>query len=237
MVAPPAVSRALTRTLPSGKGKGKAKADTVAEGVAQALSEAAMSVPVGICAKEGVYDLLCFCCPMPDTQTYRERYVLEEGTDTISTSKGKTIIDLHTEFGARKAASEAAIRAGQKSHGHLFHQDEELAAVIAQCEHRKGGFTYGPQADHADDWLRNMPTDESAQVAPQLQGAVESADAELQAWKAVKASNRAPMGPATLHTMITPSGPVNLGWSGANRFTTLGGPQDTAIPSEVADNA
>jgi hypothetical protein len=237
MVAPPAVSRALTRTLPSGKGKGKAKADTVAEGVAQALSEAAMSVPVGICAKEGVYDLLCFCCPMPDTETYRERYVLEEGTDTISTSKGKTIIDLHTEFGARKAAGEVAIQAGQKSHGHLFHQDEELAAVIAQCEHRKGGFAYGPQADHADDWLRNMPTDESAQVAPQLQGAVESADAELQAWKAVKASNRAPTGPATLHTMITPSGPVNLGWSGANRFTTLGGPQDTAIPSEVADNA
>jgi hypothetical protein len=237
MVAPLAVSRALTRTLPSGKGKEKAKVGAVAEGVALALHEAAMSVPEGICTKAGVYDLLCFCCPMPDTETYRKCYILEEGTDTISTSKGKSIINLHSEFGARKAAGESVIRAGQSSHSDIFHQDEDLAAVIAQCEHRKGSFAYGPQEDHADDWLRNMPLDEQAQAVPPVQGAVESADAELQAWRAVKATNRAPTGPSTLHTMITPNGPVNLGWSGANRFTTLGGPQDTATPSNVADNA
>jgi hypothetical protein len=64
MVAPPAVSRAKTRTLPMGKGKETAKADSVAEGVAHALEEAARAVPEGICATAGVYTLLCFCCPM-----------------------------------------------------------------------------------------------------------------------------------------------------------------------------
>jgi hypothetical protein len=237
MVAPPAVSRVLTRTLPSGKGKEKAKADTVVEGVALALHEAVMSVPEGICAKAGVYDLLCFCCPMPDTETYRKCYILEEGTDMIKTSLGKSIIDLHTEFAARKAAGKAKIRAGQISHSDSFHQDEELAAVIAQCEHRNGGFAYGPQEDPADDWLKNMPLDEQALGVLPVLGAVESADAELQAWKAVKSTNRVPTGPPTLHTMMTPSGPANLGWLGANRFTFLGGPQDTAMPSEVTDNA
>jgi hypothetical protein len=87
MVAPPAVSRAKVRTLPSGKGEEKAKAGSVAGNVALALEEAAQSVPEGICATAGVYTLLCFCCPMPDIETYRRRYVLEEGRDDLRTSK------------------------------------------------------------------------------------------------------------------------------------------------------
>jgi hypothetical protein len=154
MVAPPAVSHAKARTLPVGKGKEVAKAGSVAEGVAHALQQAAMSVPEGICAKAGVYDLLCFCCPMPDTDTYRKRYVLEEGTDNITSSLGRSIIDLHSEFVAWKAAQESAIRAAQLSHNKIFHQDEELAAIIAQCEHRNSDLLlYGPREDPADDWL------------------------------------------------------------------------------------
>jgi hypothetical protein len=188
MVAPPAVSRAKARTLPSGKGKEVAKAGSVAEGVAHALQEAALSVPEGICAKLGVYDLLCFCCPMPDTETFRKRYILEQGTDTVCTSLGKSIIDLHSEFVAQKAAQEPAIRAAQVSHSKIFHQDEELAAVIAQCEHQKGALAYGPIEDPADDWIRNMPLeDQIGEVTPEL-GTVATADAELREWKEAKAS-------------------------------------------------
>jgi hypothetical protein len=76
MVAPLAVSRTKARPLSSGKGKEVAKAGSVAESVAHALQEAALSVPEGICTKSGVYDLLCFCCLMPDTETYRKCYML-----------------------------------------------------------------------------------------------------------------------------------------------------------------
>jgi hypothetical protein len=237
MVAPPAVSHAKARTLPDGKGKGKAKAGSVEEGVAYALQEATMSVPEGICAKAGVYDLLCFCCPMPDTETYRSRYCLEEGSDTIHTRTGRSIIDLHSEFAARKAAGESAIRAGQTSHSMIFHQDEELAAIIAQCEHRKGSLSYGPPMESDDQWLKNMVAEHHEEPAPGLD-AVKSADEELGAWKAIKASSSSrPAGATTLHTMITPSGPVNLGWTGANRFSSLVGPQGATTPSKVTDNA
>jgi hypothetical protein len=194
MVAPLAVSRAKAQTLPIGKGKGKAKADTVEEGVAHALREAAMSVPEGICAKAGVYDLLCFCCPMPDTETYRKRYILAEGVDTISTSLGRSIIDLHSEFVARKAAGESAIRVGQTSHSKIFHQDEELAAIIAQCEHRTGSLSYGPPMESDEQWLKNMIAEHGEEPAPGPD-AVKSVDEELAAWKAIKAS-RPPTGPA-----------------------------------------
>jgi hypothetical protein len=241
MVAPPAVSHAKARTLPVGKGKEVAEAGSVAEGVAHALQQAAMSVPEGICAKAGVYDLLCFCCPMPDTDTYRKRYVLEEGTDNITSSLGRSIIDLHSEFVAWKAAQESAIRAAQLSHNKIFHQDEELAAIIAQCEHRNSDLLlYGPREDPADDWLRNMPLEEQIGEAAPGRDAVETADAEMQEWSAVKASavSRPSAGPSVLHTMMVPSGrPVNLGWSGANRFSTLAGPQGSDTPSKVADNA
>jgi hypothetical protein len=136
MVAPPAVSRAKARTLPKGKGKETSKAGTAATGVSLALQEARSSFPEGICAKSGVYDLLCFCCPMPDSETYRKRYVPTEGAEAIRTTKGSSIIDLHTEFSARKASNEKLIRTAQATYGHKFHQDEELAAIIAQCELR-----------------------------------------------------------------------------------------------------
>jgi hypothetical protein len=237
MVAPPAVSCAKARTLPEGKGKGKAKAGLGEVGVAHALQEVAKSVPVGICAEAGVYDLLCFCCPMPDTETYRKRYVPEEGPDTFRTRRGHSIIDLHSEFAARKAAGESAIRVSLANHPQIFHQDEELAAIIAQCEHRKGNLSYGPPMVPDEQWLTNMVAEHHEEPAPGLD-AVRSADEELGAWKDAKAgSSIRPAGATTLHTMITPSGPVNLGWSGANRFSSLGGPLGAITPSEVTDNA
>jgi hypothetical protein len=177
MVAPPAVSRAKVRTSPKGKGKETAKADSVAEGVAHALQEAARSVPEGICANTGVYTLLCFCCPMPDTETYCKRYVLEQGEDRVRSSLGRSIIDLHSEFSAQKAVLESATRTAQSTHSNVFHQDEELAAIIAQCEHQKGDSTrYGPVEDPADDWLRNMPLEEQIGTAEGATNAVATAE-------------------------------------------------------------
>jgi hypothetical protein len=238
MVVPLAVSRAKVRTLSKGKGKETAKAGTVAESVADALREATLSVPEGICAKSGVYTLLCFCCPMPDTDTYRRRYVMEQGEDNICSSLGRSIIDLHSEFAAWKGVQEAAIRAAQLSHSKTFHQDEELAAVIAQCEHQKAGSSYGPVEDPADDWIRNMPLEEQIRDA-NAPSAVEATDAGSWEWKKITADARAPPAGSVLHTMMMPGGgrPVNLGWVAPNRFSALGGPQDEAAPSKVADNA
>jgi hypothetical protein len=138
-----------------------------------------------------------------------------------------------------KAAQEPAIRAAQLSHSKVFHQDEELAAIIAQCEHRNGSLEYGPKEDPADDWLRNMPLEEQIGEAAPDRGAVETADTEMKEWKAIKASgaNRDTVGPSVLHTIVRDGRPVNLGWTGVNRFSTLGGHQDPASPSKVADNA
>jgi hypothetical protein len=238
MVAPPAVSRAKTRTLPMGKGKETAKADSVAEGVAHALEEAARAVPEGICATAGVYTLLCFCCPMPDTETYRKRYVLEDGVDNLRTSLGKSIIDLHSEFMARKASKEGAIRAGQASHAHIFHQDKELAAIIAQCEHRKSSsLLYGPPTDPDSAWLQNIP-DEQVKDVERGASAVEAADASISEWKRITAAARTVPPSAALYTVTNLGGrPTNLGWAVPNRFGALAGPQEEASPSKVADNA
>jgi hypothetical protein len=243
MVAPPAVSRAKARTLPLGKGKETTKAGTAAMGVSLALQDARSSFPEGICAETGVYDLLCFCCPMPDTETYRKRYVQEEGPDSLRTSKGSSIIDLHTEFSARKASNEKLIRIAQTNYGDKFHQDEELAAIIAQCEHRKSDtLDYGPRQDPSDDWIRNMPLDEQVGEAVGGPSAVEVADAGISDWKSITAdARRAPPGAppgAVLHTITNPGGrPTNLGWAVPNRFEVLKGPQADASPSEVADHA
>jgi hypothetical protein len=239
MVAPPAVSRAKARTLPKGKGKETSKAGTAATGVSLALQEARSSFPEGICAKSGVYDLLCFCCPMPDSETYRKRYVPNDGAEAIRTTKGSSIIDLHTEFSARKASNEKLIRTAQATYGHKFHQDEELAAIIAQCEHRMSeSMEYGPRPDPADDWIRNMPLDEQAGEAVGGPSAVEVADAGISDWKAITADARkAPPG-AVLHTITNPGGrPINLGWAVPNRYEALKGSQDDAPPSEVTGNA
>jgi hypothetical protein len=237
MVAPPAVSRAKVRTLPKGKGKETAQADSVAEGVAYALEEAARAVPEGICPSSGVYTLLCFCCPMPDMETYRRRYVLEEGIDHLRTSLGKSIIDLHTEFAARKAIKESTVRAGQSSHAQELHQDEELAAIIAQCEHQKSdSVLYGPPMDTDSAWLQNMPDE---QVEGVMGGdAVATADAGIAEWKKITAHSRRPPPGAVLHTMTVPGGrPTNLGWAIPTRFDALAEPQDVDSPSKVADNA
>jgi hypothetical protein len=207
MVAPLAVSRAKARTLPSGKGKGPAKADLVEQGVRQALTEAVRSVPEGICPKAGVYTLLCFCCPMPSIEDYRRLYVHDTGYPPVLSSMGKSIIDLHSEFKARKAAQEPAIREAQTKHGKIFHQDEDLAAVIAGCESQNVPL-YGPSAVEAPSWIRNMPLEEMIGEAALARNAVEVADTEVNEWKAAKKgrSAEAETGAPTLHTMMQAGG-------------------------------
>jgi hypothetical protein len=240
MVVPPAVSHAKAWTLPEGKGKGKAKAGSVTEGVAAALEEASASVPEGICAKSGVYTLLCFCCPMLSMETYHRLYVHDEGDSPIRSTLGRSIIDLHSEFATRKAVLEPAIWAAQTSHGKTFHQDEELAEVITRCEHMREAPPYGPTDEDVPSWIWNMPLEEQIGDAAQGPSAVETADKASREWRAITSSgsvNKA-TGPLVLHTMMQPAGrPVNLGWMGSNHFDALSGADAGPPPSKVTDNA
>jgi hypothetical protein len=232
MVAPPAVSHAVAQPPLRRQGKDKAKVDLVKAGIDEAIQEAAAVVPEGICGKEGVYTLLCFCCPMPLLETYCRLFVPEEGSASILSNLGKSIIDLHSEFGAWKAAGKTAIREAQSTHSKIFHQDEELAAVIARCEAAINKNTpYGPLAEEVPEWIHNMPLEEQIGDAHQEVNVVEAAKQEISKWQAVKSK-----GPLTLHTMMQ-GGPVNLGWTGTNRFTSIASATDVPIPSKVTENA
>jgi hypothetical protein len=230
MVALLAVSRAKAQPPHQRKGKDVAEVGVGAEGMAELICEAGEAVPEGICKAEGVYTLLCFCCPMPPLESFRSLYVPEEGASVILTNLGKSIIDLHSEFAAQKAAGIVAIREAQKTHSNIFHQDKELRALIARCEAAvQSGTQYGPAAEEVPEWIRNMPLEEQIGDANSGKDVVLEADRESREWKAVNAS-----GPLTLHTMMQ-GGPVNLGWTRANRFAPISDTQDT--PSKVTDNA
>jgi hypothetical protein len=232
MVAPPAVSRTVAKPPRKREGTDVAKAGTGKLGVDEALREVAAAVPEGICGKEGVYMLLCFCCPMPPIETYRRLFVPKEGVDAVLLNLGKSIIDLHSEFSARKAAGEAAIREAQTMHSKIFHQDEELAAVIARCEGIIGrDAPYGPTSEEIPEWIRNMPLEEQIGEAHPGASTIDTATLEVSEWQAAKSR-----GPRTLHTMMR-GGPVNLGWTGTNHFTPIADADDASTPSKVTENA
>jgi hypothetical protein len=113
MVAPPAVLRTVVQPPCKRQGKDIAKAEMGEAGVEGVLQEVAASVLEGICSKEGVYSLLCFCCPMPPLKSFQRLYVPKEDVGLVLLNLGKSIIDLHSEFGARKVAGEAAIQEAQ----------------------------------------------------------------------------------------------------------------------------
>jgi hypothetical protein len=227
MVAPLAVAQPPCRR----QGKDIAKADSGKTGVDMALREAAAVVPEGICATEGVYTLLCFCCPLPPLETYQRLYVPKEGVSSILSNLRKSIIDLHSEFGARKAAGEAAIREAQTTHSKIFHQDKELAAVISRCECAIGrDMPYGPMVEGVPEWIRTMPMEEQIGEAAQGVSSVKAAAHEVEEWQAAKGG-----GPLTLHTMMQ-GGPVNLRWTGSNCFAPIDGANNTHTPSKVTEN-
>jgi hypothetical protein len=172
---------------------------------------------------------------MVDLDTFRSRYVPDHGDDNIRTPDGKSIIDLHTEFKTRKAVGERLTRKGQAEHAHSFHQDEELAAIIAQCEQRKtDSLHYGPTEDPDSLWLQNIPMEEDSGSA----NVVEAADATISDWKRITADARATRPGAVLHTMTNPGGrPTNLGWAVPNRFEAIADAPTEAAPSKVTDNA
>jgi hypothetical protein len=231
MVAPPAVSCAIAQPPPRRKGKGKAKAGTAGEYLGAMIQEAGDAMPEGICRKEGVFTLLCFCCPMPPLKTYCKLYVPSEDPCRVLSSLGKSIINLHAKFGARKAAGKAAIHEAQSTHSKIFHQDEELSAVIAQCLSYVSDTPYGPAAEEVLSWLANMTLEEQISGVPTVGNMVDDADQASKDWNVVKS------GPLVLHTIMQ-GGPVNLGWSTSNCFATIAEDVPSVIvPSEVTDNA
>jgi hypothetical protein len=231
MVAPPAVLCAKAQPPRMGKGKGKAKAESSGDHLESMIREAGEAMPADICRKEGVYNLLCFCCPVPPLGTYHKLYVPKEDTALILTNLGKSIIDLHSEFGAWKAAGKKVICKAQTTHSQIFHQDKELNAVITQCvAWIMKDVPYGPTAEEVLVWIRNMPLEEQTRDASHGAVAVAEADEAIGDWRATK------LGPLTLHTMMQ-GGPVNLGWSGTNRFAAIADTSGEPTPSKVANNA
>jgi hypothetical protein len=238
MVVPLAVSRAKAQPPHRRMGKDKAKADSGETGVNLAYKEAAAAMPEGICTKEGIYSLLCFCCPMPLVESYRRQYVSEEGGPPVLSNLGKSIIDLHSEFAAWKAAGESAIREAQSTHSKIFHQDEELAAVIAQCKNQVGIIPYGPTVEEIPDWICNMPLEEQIWGLTSAPNMVEAATLEVSEWQAAKGGRQVTKdtGPLTLHTIMQ-GGPVNLRWTSTNRFAPIIDAEEVSTPSKVTDNA
>jgi hypothetical protein len=167
---------------------------------------------------------------MLSTETYQKLYILEEDPSPALSNMGKTIIDLHSEFGAQKVAGKAAICEAQASYGNIFHQDKELVAVIAQCLSRVlKDVNYSPFMEEVPDWIANMPLDEQIGDAHSGLNAVAEADQAIGDWKVLK------RGPLTLHTMMQ-GGPVNLGWTSSNRFDPIADVPDASVPSNVTNN-
>jgi hypothetical protein len=219
-----------TRPAQGGGGKGKGKrSDTIA----RLVEEAGDEMPKEMCRKTGNYNLLCFCCPMPSVEEYRELYVgdVDDPLPPLVLSLGKSLIDLHTEFATRKAVGEGAVAAGQSSHPDIFHQDDELAGLITQSGARKvRDIHYGPSLEKSD-WVSNIP-DETP--TPEDVGAdlVREVDEALSAWKAVKGK-----GIPTLHSEMVGGRPLNLGWSRTNPFDPISVPAVVEEPSETIPNA
>jgi hypothetical protein len=85
-----------------------------------------------------------------------------------------------------------------------------------------------------------MPLDEQIGDAAHGPSAVEVADAGVREWRTITAHRPAPeaSGPLVLHTMMQQDGrPINLGWTGPNRFGMLDRSNDDPTPSKVTDNA
>jgi hypothetical protein len=186
VVVPPAALRRMTQPPPGRKGKGVAKAGGRQEAMKLLVEEAGNSVPKEVCQKSGNYNLLCYCCPMPELEEYRMLYIgsNSDSLPPLVLSTGKSLIDLHSEFVACKAAGESAITMAQSTHPHIFHKDEELAGLITQAGARLvRDIPYGPALD-PPAWLTNMPEDMLMEEDSKVD-AVQEADEAASAWKAV----------------------------------------------------
>jgi quinol monooxygenase YgiN len=120
-------------------GKGKSK-------VPYTNHDAVMTVPAGACANDPEKNnILCECCPPPSIVNFINRYLgAPEATDNAPTrsyprarpvsSKGKGLVDIHSEITARKKYGTATLREKSAELDIALHDDKEIEQLLAEGE-------------------------------------------------------------------------------------------------------
>jgi hypothetical protein len=235
VVIPPVASCPSAQPACKGKGKGKAT-EKRRENIEALIDEAGDLMPAEVCRKSGDYSLLCFCCPMPTMEEFRDTYLGASYEEAMvwRSSLGKTMVDIHTEFSVRKAAGASAIQAGQTSHPGIFHSEEELNTIISWAINSSLGVSYGTSPDDNSHWLQNMPDNPEILLEADP---IQSVGEELATWCTIRASDAK----HPILIMAMEGGLRNLGWVPYNAFSALGDstkpPLEKAeAPSSVTDN-
>jgi hypothetical protein len=170
---------------------------------------------------------------MPPVGQYHNTYLGNaDRTTPVTTTLGKNMINLHTEFTVHKATGESAIRMVQVTSLGIFHSEEELCAIIACTLYDSAPNTYGPEIgpsteEETASWLAHMPND--PEVLPEADP-VRVADKEALAWCSVRATEQHGESKPILVTEIVGRAPHNLGWVPHNAFSALD-PNASTLPT------
>jgi hypothetical protein len=107
---------------------------------------AVMKVPAGACANDPEKNnILCECCPPPSIVNFINRYLgAPEATNSARTrsyprarpisSKGKSLVDIHSEITARKKYGTATLRKKSVELNITLHDDDEIEQLLAEGE-------------------------------------------------------------------------------------------------------
>jgi hypothetical protein len=108
--------------------------------------DAVMKVPAGVCANDPEKNnILCECCAPPSIVNFINRYLgAPEPSDTAQSrsyprarpisSKGKGLVDIHSEITARKKYGTATLRERSAELDITIHDDEEIEHLLAEGE-------------------------------------------------------------------------------------------------------
>jgi hypothetical protein len=108
--------------------------------------DAVMTVLAGACANDPEKNnILCECCPPPSIVNFINRYLGTPEADNATqtrlyprarpiSSKGKGLVDIHSEILARKQYGTAMLRERSVELGITLHEEEEIEQLLAEGE-------------------------------------------------------------------------------------------------------
>ncbi|KAN0133886.1 hypothetical protein V8E53_008318, partial [Lactarius tabidus] len=128
--------------------KGKQRTDPYSPPLSAFIVPEVKNIPLPQCPTEkGKNVLLCMCCPLPSMAEYQKQFVSPRPnvTDTtalptarIISSKGKSIVDLYSELGRRKAYGTAILAGDEDARTQLRamdrHDDDEVLELLHEAE-------------------------------------------------------------------------------------------------------
>jgi hypothetical protein len=141
-------SGAGDRTTANARQKQQTKGPTVKSKskVPYTNHDAVMKVPAGACANDPEKNnILCECCPPPSIVNFINRYMgAPEPSDTAKarsyprarpiSSKGRSLVDIHSEITARKKYGTATLRERSAELDICMHEEEEIECLLAEGE-------------------------------------------------------------------------------------------------------